>query len=543
MKFISLAEIDNSNKCMKEEAGTIHGTPKKRLFLAIIADYDLNLSICELIDNALDNWGINRSRRKLCKDITIDTIQQSIEIKDNSGGIPEEQLKSIISPGETTNDPNSRVIGIFGVGSKRAVIALSKDIKIISRHGTNATYLVEFDDSWLNENDDWDLRYYKVDDISPSTTCIKLQALRFGITGEMVDRLKKHLQATYARFLINKKLEIRLNAPDTIQPILFENWSYPPRYKPVSYSGKITCEEGSINVEIIAGLSRESSPATGEYGVYFYCNRRLVARGLKTFEVGFGSGLAGKPHPIMSLVRVIVCLDGGARLMPWNSSKSNVSYEHKIFQQLRDNLIKIVKHYAKISKGLSATEGGWPKNVFRYSTGRIKDEKIDFGGMPRLHLPPAPKSKPRIADRLKHDNKRILDSKPWAKGLLGGVIASDIIFKQKFDEKNRIALIVLDSTLEIAFKEFLVKESGTHYSDQQLLTIFRQRHQVEGEIRKYPKGNRITASEWRLIGHYYDVRCKLVHQRASINIIDEDIVQYTNLVEKIVGMLFGVKFN
>ncbi len=36
---------------MEIEAGQIKATPSKRLFLSIIADYDLNRSICELVDN------------------------------------------------------------------------------------------------------------------------------------------------------------------------------------------------------------------------------------------------------------------------------------------------------------------------------------------------------------------------------------------------------------------------------------------------------------------------------------------------------------
>ena len=41
---------------MKKEIDRLDATPSKRLFLSIIADYDLNRSICELIDNGLDVW-------------------------------------------------------------------------------------------------------------------------------------------------------------------------------------------------------------------------------------------------------------------------------------------------------------------------------------------------------------------------------------------------------------------------------------------------------------------------------------------------------
>lgn len=34
----------------------IDATPQKRLFLSIIADYDINTAVCDLIDNAIDHW-------------------------------------------------------------------------------------------------------------------------------------------------------------------------------------------------------------------------------------------------------------------------------------------------------------------------------------------------------------------------------------------------------------------------------------------------------------------------------------------------------
>ena len=50
-----------------------------------------------------------------------------------------------------------------------------------------------------------------------------------------------------------------------------------------------------VTVTALAGLTIKSKPSGGEYGVYVYCNDRLIARELKTFDVGFTTGLAGKP--------------------------------------------------------------------------------------------------------------------------------------------------------------------------------------------------------------------------------------------------------
>jgi hypothetical protein len=48
---------------------------------------------------------------------------------------------------------------------------------------------------------------------------------------------------------------------------------------------------------------------------------------------------------------------------------------------------------------------------------------------------------------------------PWAVGLVESMAAVDVITRQGFDTKNRIALILLDSNFEIALKEFIVSRT------------------------------------------------------------------------------------
>ena len=48
--------------------------------------------------------------------------------------------------------------------------------------------------------------------------------------------------------------------------------------------------------------------------------------------------------------------------------------------------------------------------------------------------------------------------RPWLIGLIDGLCTSNLIKSSLIAHKNRFAFIVLDSTLEIAFKNFLVNE-------------------------------------------------------------------------------------
>lgn len=521
---------------MKKEIDLLDATPSKRLFLSIIADYDLNRSICELVDNALDVWIRGRKERKITIMILLDKCQQTITVEDDAGGLAKSELRYIVGPGQTGTSPSDETIGIFGVGTKRAVVVLAQDIKIKTRYGNQETYQVEFDDDWLQE-DNWKLPVYKIDKIAKGTTIVGLQKLRIQIADETVAHVREHLSTTYARFLRDNGVTIKLNG-ENLQPLFFENWAYPPDYPPQKFTGLLQTEDyGKVRVEAIAGLSSESSPSAGEYGVYFYCNDRLVARGLKTFDVGFTKGLAGLPHPKISLTRVLVFLNGDARAMPWNSSKSDINTKHPVFLALHNWLVQVVKDYASLSRALI---GDWPEKVFKFTTGSVKEVPIeDFPSVKRSFLPPLPKSRPRYVDIITQKNKTVAKQKPWTSGLYEGIIVVDHILKQRLQQRNRIALIVLDSTLEIAFKEYLVNESNKPYSDKQLRDLFQNRRNVHDEIKKYVK---ITPTTWKKINHYYAIRCKLVHERGTVGISDDHISDFRELVEGVLKKLYKLKF-
>lgn len=520
---------------MKKDVGKLDAVPSKRLFLSIIADYDLNRSICELVDNGLDVWVRAGRVGPIAIDVEVNLDQKTISVRDNAGGLPRTELRYIVGPGQTGSSDYDETIGIFGVGTKRAVVALAQDIRITTRHKNAATFEIDFDDKWL-ASEDWELPLYQVDAIAEGTTVVELQKLRVPISDQALENLREHLGATYARFLTNDHVSILLNGIP-LTPIFFDNWSFPPDFHPRRYHGDLPLSDGRVvRVDATAGLSNESSPAAGEYGVYFYCNDRLVARALKSFDVGFMKGYAGLPHPKVSLTKVIVALNGDARDMPWNSSKSDISTKHEVFQALHAWLNEVVKDYAALSR---IWMGDWPEKVFQYEKGSIVDVPVgDFPAAKKSYLPPMPKSRPRYAEQVTADNASVVKNKPWTRGLYEGVIAADLIVRQPLEQGNRIALIVLDSTLEIAFKEYLVNESGTHYTDAQLLVIFGSRHKVHTELQKYVSIDLVT---WGKIKHYSDMRNNLIHRRSTATVSASDLVDFRTVVEAVLKKLYKLK--
>ncbi len=515
----------------------IDAVPSKRIYQSIIADYDLSRSICELVDNALDGWHAREAPRPLTVSLTIDTTQKSIRIEDDAGGVARDDLKSLVSPGDSRNTGDEGTIGYFGVGSKRAVVALAMQIRITTRVAKAPGFRVEYDDEWLTAEDNWELSVTRVPGASEGATLIELSRLRVEVDDDAVDRLRAHLSEVYARFLGDGRLVIKVNG-EPVTGAEFNAWAFPPDYRPTRMRIDLVHDGTPVTVTVLGGLMRQASPGEGEYGVYVYANDRQIARALKTHDVGFGPGQAGRPHPTASLMRVVVSIDGPARLMPWNSSKSDLNTQHAVFRTVRPTIVGSVTTWATISRRL---DGQWSSAVAPYVTGTIVDEVVADPGKPnRSYLPPVPaKRAPRFGDVIKAATQHLRSKKPWVSASVDGIVAVDIILHdRRIDSRNRIAVFLLDSTLEIAFKDYLVNDSGRHYNDSALVALFANRPAVHAEVKKYLTW---SASKWKQIEHFYKLRCKLVHERANAGISDETVTAHRDVVLWALKKLFGLK--
>lgn len=525
----------------KIKLATVDGTPKKRLFLSIISDYDLKTGVCELVDNALDLWITNQRVRSLQIDVTLDVDRQVIQVCDNAGGVSEDNAELLISPGASRNDQGKALIGVFGVGGKRAGIALGELVEIRTRHEHGKSVQVDLDAQWIN-SPSWDLDIYEIPSIEPNQTVVDISKIRQSFEASDIDQIRRHLAETYGRFL-GKDCVITLNG-SPIEAVTFESWAYPPDYLPREASFAIEPVAGRfLNVCIIAGLILDRDPEEDNYGIYFYCNERLVVKELRARDVGyFVTAEAGVPHPDASLARVIVKLSGSAELMPWNSSKSGINFSHPAFLTIRQRVIDFCAYYTKVSRRLKRD---WQETVFAHRNGKV--EQIDpveaLSTKKRiLPNPPGARSKTRMA-MIKELNDGRLRDQPWTLGLVEAIGIVEVLSKQHFDTRNRAALILLDSNFEIALKEFIVHRKDLFpahkYTNIKLAQIFGKRSEVIQEVKKHVVlSNKMLAK----ISHYYEMRNNFVHQRATVSVSDSDIDDYRGVVETVLNKLFRLKF-
>ncbi|MEI7014625.1 ATP-binding protein [Leptospira licerasiae] len=525
---------------MKREISREDATPSKNVYRSIIADYDAETALCELIDNAIDIWSDKGKSFLLEISVIIDINQQTIVIKDNAGGIKLEEIDYIVSPGKSLNNPLNPIIGIFGVGSKRAVVAMSQHVTVKTRYKKQPTFSVEITEEWL-EDSDWHFPVYQLPtNIEPGTTQIELTKLREPLGSIDVRNIRDHFCAVYAKYIKNKNIKISLNGT-IINGISFDDkWSFNPTVPPKSFKNQITIDNEVIDFLITGGLITEGGDSGyGEYGVYVYCNDRLIARALKTFDVGFTKGKVGVPHGSISLARVIIEINGPAKLMPWNSSKSGIDTKHKLFILTRNSIIETIKHYASASRSL------FPQRevaIKPFTQGSLKVEKIEsVSQIVSSNLPPIPKSEKKGSEKIKKLNATLADAEPWVIGTYESVMVSEHLKVKNYETKNRIILILIDSSIEITFKDYLTYKVSTHYTNAQLTSIFEKRHLVIAEVKKHCL-NLITPKEWTQLSYFYGLRCDLTHKRSSAAISDSDINKFIKLGKKIHHKLLGIQY-
>lgn len=509
--------------------GEIDATPDKKVIMSISKDIDLKRGICEMIDNSIDNWRINGRAKLLNISLDLDEGSQEIEYSDNAGGIPDEYLHTIIQPGGTERTTEQETIGIFGVGSKRALIALSTESETISRHGNGPTYMVRVTDDWLEKNE-WTLPKFQVDDISSSSTIFILRKLRFVIDSSKVEEVRNALAETYCYYLRDFGVKIKVNGT-MIQPKIFDSWAYPPERGPRHYNFSINVEKDEVRCSLLVGLMLESSQL-GEYGFDIFCNDRMILKNLKDYRLGFKTGEFGLPHPTAARFKGILRINGKNKLMPWNSTKSDIDLLNPSFYKIAEKVIKLAKPFVQLSRRFSGTE----ELVKPYTSGKIVSIDIGMRSVSDIVSIEVPPGKVTYLEKARKENKEIISQAPWARGLLENVIATDLILKSKLQNKNRYALILLDSCIEITFKEYIVNVLKHELNKDK--TKFR-----EYLVKHLKDKTDFDEALWDKLNYYYGLRNQLYHERATPTLPTEDIIDFRQTVCTVLGKLLNLTFD
>ncbi len=217
--------------------------------------------------------------------------------------------------------------------------------------------------------------------------------------------------------------------------------------------------------------------------------------------------------------------------MPWNSTKSGLDFSNPIISRLKADLLKLCTPYVQLSRRLI---GDSEAQIAAHSQGTVETVDLtsrqDFVLKPE-QMPSIPPKSRSEAERLLNLNKDRIREQPWTRALVENVYAADLILGKKLENKNRFGLLLLDSCLEIAFRDYLIRIKNVSVTKEQLSN----RKTLVAMMKKNAPA--FEEDIWKSLDFYYDLRCTLYHELASPEPTDTDIDHFRDLVST---MLYGL---
>ena len=337
-----------------------NAAPKKRLFIDIFTrDISLEDCILDLIDNSIDSllrWKkiqihediFEQNAKKHFDDSTLPIVsvelsEDYIEINDRCGGIPISKAVNEVFVFGKDIGTESGGLGVYGIGLKRAIFKIGKDLEMSSFSDAEA-FEVNLDlESWAEKDEkpeDWriPINVAQFDDDKKNTTSIKISRLNEDIKmrindGTFFSSLSDQISKTYS-FIINRYVEIKIQG-EFIKP--FE--------VPFGTSDEVTpafeeFEHDGVFVRLLSALIPEKmEPSYRKAGWYILCNGRVVETANKDQISGWGAGLPIFQNKFNSFIGYAFFQSENPLRLPWKTTKKGVNRESQIFIKARAKMI------------------------------------------------------------------------------------------------------------------------------------------------------------------------------------------------------------
>lgn len=336
----------------KTLSNVVDGSPSKELFInMLIRDISLIDAISDLVDNCVDGAIKLRGKKKFTGlEVDISIKDDCFKIKDNCGGIDRNTAqKYAFRFGRPSGTPQiDYSVGQFGIGMKRALFKMGKQFEIKSV-SANASFSIGIDvDKWSKE-DEWDFQFKEVEEkktpLKESITEIIVTSLK----EEVIERFKQdNFQSELREKLalqhlmsISRGLTIKINT----HPIESKQLGLLDGNKfTTAYWAKTFKTYGNTDVKIYAGIGKQDLSMGGWY---IFCNNRLIQSPEQTVISGWGAKTPVKIpeyHSQFSGFRGFVFFESKTlSFLPWNTSKTNVDTDSQLFQNVRSEMISLMR--------------------------------------------------------------------------------------------------------------------------------------------------------------------------------------------------------
>ena len=361
----------------------VSAAPVKSFFVSMLTrDIKLEEAILDLLDNCVD--GILRSKR-----VNSDKPYEgnwaevsfgggTFAIIDNCGGIPWELSQYAFRMGRDPNrEPDAAgVVGVYGIGMKRAIFKMGKSCEISTRSGDDE-YEVSISPEWVDDEDDWNIPVAPKDTLmNEDGTAIIVGDLHEGITARFEEDNESfqsellNLISSHYAFIIDKGFRVTVNGTEVKsrwRGLLFADpeGESDTAIQPFIYRAKT---DKGVEVFLTVGFARripsqdevmdeqeEKRNSTEDAGWTVICNDRAVLFCDRTELTGWGEAGIPRYHTQFIAISGIVefrCDDPAE--LPTTTTKRGVDASSVLYLQVKNKMregMKLFTDYTNRWKG------------------------------------------------------------------------------------------------------------------------------------------------------------------------------------------------
>ena len=361
----------------------VSAAPVKSLFVSMLTrDIKLEEAILDLLDNCVD--GILRSKHVESDKpyegnwAEISFGEGTFSIADNCGGIPWELKEYAFRMGrDPKREPEAKgVVGVYGIGMKRAIFKMGKSCEISTRSG-NYEYEVSITPEWIDNEDEWKIP------LSPNSTSMdedgttiivgdlhegiaaRFEEDRESFQAELLELISSHYSS-----IIDKGFKVSVNGKvvkSRLRGLLFADarTTSDEAIQPFIYKAKT---DKNVEVFVAVGFTmpipsqgeaideqEEKRYSTEEAGWTVICNDRAVLYCDLTELTGWGEAGIPRYHTQFIAVSGIVefrCDDPAE--LPTTTTKRGVDASSILYLQIKNKMregMKLFTDYTNRWKG------------------------------------------------------------------------------------------------------------------------------------------------------------------------------------------------
>ena len=347
------------------DAAFVKGSPSKAFFVDMITrDIALGDAILDLLDNAVD--GVKRAAGAVPPDFAphfahVTFSPGEFKISDNCGGIPIDIAREYAfrfgKPEDVIAEPTPHSIGLYGIGMKRALFKMGRNIDVRSSTGHESFTVSIAVDKWRQQPDDnWDFPLSNVvteGTAEPAGTRITVTNLYDGIAREFEtpsfkNSLIRSIQRDYA-FILKKGFNVTVNDGAIAGKIL--TFRLGEDVAPLS----LEYADDGVQVQIVAGLAaqppeddspQQRYPEQDLYGWYLVCNERVVVTADRTVLTGWGVDTVPAWHPqFYGFMGIVRFESDDPRLLPWRTTKRDVDASSGVYKRALVRMREVTKEF------------------------------------------------------------------------------------------------------------------------------------------------------------------------------------------------------